>query len=98
MSESVFSFDGERYTPGPLARGPWDPQALHGGAPAALITAAFEHHEPTDGVQIARLGFEFLRPIPFAPMTIAVRSLRSGRRVRSWRRSFMPSSARASRR
>ncbi len=81
MSESVFSFDGERFLPGPLARGPWDPQALHGGAPAALITSAFERHEPAQEIEIARLGFEFLRPIPFAPMTLAVRSVRSGRRV-----------------
>jgi hypothetical protein len=81
MSESVFTAEGGRYLPTPLARGPWDPGALHGGAPAALITAAFERHEPAEGVEIARLGFDFLRPIPFAPMTVQVRSLRAGRRV-----------------
>ncbi len=81
MSESVFRADGERYLPTALARGPWDPEALHGGAPAALITSAFERHEPAEGVRIARLGFDFLRPIPFAPMTVSVRSLRAGRRV-----------------
>ncbi len=31
------------------ARGPWDPQALHGGAPAALIADAFERLEPGIG-------------------------------------------------
>ena len=51
------------------ARGPWDPRALHGGAPAALITAAFERMEPGAELPIARLGFEFLRPIPLAPLS-----------------------------
>ena len=27
------------------------------------------------------MGFELLRPIPFAPLTVAVRTIRPGRRV-----------------
>ena len=38
MSESIFIADGDRFVPTEHARGPWDPRALHGGAPAALIT------------------------------------------------------------
>jgi len=63
------------------ARGPWDPNALHGGAPAALIAAAFERVEPGSQLRIARLGFELLRPIPFAPLTLSTRIVRPGRRV-----------------
>jgi hypothetical protein len=63
------------------ARGPWDPRALHGGAPAALIADAFEHIEPGSQLRIARLGFELLRPIPFAPLTLSTRVVRPGRRV-----------------
>ncbi len=65
-AESIFLVDGdaERFTPTEHARGPWDPGALHGGAPAALITAAFERMEPGAEVGIARLGFEFLRRAP----------------------------------
>jgi hypothetical protein len=69
------------------ARGPWDPRALHGGAPAALITAAFERTQPGGAsspegeLRIARLGFEFLRPIPLAPLTLSTRIVRPGRRV-----------------
>ncbi len=81
MSESVFIAHGERFTPTEHARGPWDPQALHGGAPAALLTAAFERMEPGSGLRIGRLGFEFLRPIPFAPLTLSTRIVRAGRRV-----------------
>jgi hypothetical protein len=81
MTESVFLADGERFTPTEHARGPWDPRALHGGAPAALLTAAFERMEPGSELPIARLGFEFLRPIPLAPLTLSTRMVRSGRRV-----------------
>ncbi|HTD07845.1 MAG TPA: thioesterase family protein [Solirubrobacteraceae bacterium] len=97
MSESIFLLDGERpdgdhvsaenspratrVHPTEHARGPWDPRALHGGAPAALITAAFERMQLGAELRIARLGFEFLRPIPLAPLTLSTRIVRPGRRV-----------------
>jgi Thioesterase-like superfamily len=81
MSESVFLADGERFIPTEQARGPWDPDALHGGAPAALMTAAFERMQPGAELPIARLGFELLRPIPFEPLSISTRIVRPGRRV-----------------
>jgi hypothetical protein len=81
MSDSIFVADGERYLPTAHARGPWDPQMLHGGAPAALIASAFERIEPGAELPIARLSFEFLRPIPMAPLTLATSIVRPGRRV-----------------
>jgi hypothetical protein len=81
MSDSVFLADGERFIPTEHARGPWDRQALHGGAPAALMTTAFERVEPGSELPIARLGFELLRPIPFAPLSVSVGIVRPGRRV-----------------
>jgi Thioesterase-like superfamily len=82
MTESIFipSRDG-RYEPTEHARGPWDPRALHGGAPASLIAREFERLEPGAELPIARLGFEFLRPIPLAPLTLTTRIVRKGRRV-----------------
>lgn len=81
MDESVFLTDGERVQPTEQARGPWDPRTLHGGAPAALMTAAFERLEPGAELRIARLGFEYLRPIPLAPLRHSTRIVRPGRRV-----------------
>jgi hypothetical protein len=82
MADSIFTLDADgRYEPTEHARGPWDPGALHGGAPAALIAAAFERTEPGAELPIARLGFEFLRPIPFAPLTLSTRVVRAGKRV-----------------
>jgi hypothetical protein len=63
------------------ARGPWDERALHGGAAAALITHAFEHHPAAAGMRIARLQFELLRPVPFGPLALDVDVQRDGRRV-----------------
>ena len=81
MSESIFLAEGGDFLPTEHAGGPWDPRALHGGAPAALITAAFERVEPGSELPIGRLGFELLRPIPFAPLSISTRIVRPGRRV-----------------
>jgi hypothetical protein len=81
MSESIFVAEGERFVPTEQARGPWDPRALHGGAPAALITSAFERIEPGAELRIGRLGFEFLRPIPMAALTLSTSVTRPGRRV-----------------
>jgi acyl-coenzyme A thioesterase PaaI-like protein len=81
VSDSIFIADGERFVPTEQARGPWDPRALHGGAPAALITDAFERIEPGSDLRIGRLSFELLRPIPMAPLTLTARIVRPGRRV-----------------
>jgi hypothetical protein len=81
MSDSIFLAEGGDFMPTEHAGGPWDPRALHGGAPAALITSAFERLEPGSELPIARLGFELLRPIPFAPLSISTQIVRPGRRV-----------------
>jgi hypothetical protein len=78
---SLFLADGDTYTPTEHARGPWDPRALHGGAPAALITSVFEWLEPGAELAIARMRFQFLRPVPLAPLALSTRIARPGRRV-----------------
>jgi hypothetical protein len=83
LSESIFTGEGERYTPTEQARGPWDPRALHGGAPAALIAAAFERMQPGAELPFARLSFEFLRPVPMTPLNLTTRMSRPGRRVQA---------------
>jgi hypothetical protein len=80
--ESIFVPEGEgRYTPTEYARGPWDPRAQHGGAPATLIAGAFERMQPGGELPFARLSFSFLRPVPLTPLTLTTRIVRPGRRV-----------------
>jgi hypothetical protein len=83
MTESIFIAEGEQFLPTEHARGPWDPSALHGGAPAALIASAFERMEPGGELPFARLSFEFLRPVPMAPLELTTRISRPGRRVQA---------------
>jgi hypothetical protein len=78
---ALFLRDGDRYVPTPLARGPWDPNALHGGAPSALFAFACEQHDPGPASYLARLTVELMRPVPLAPLTLSVETIRPGRKV-----------------
>ncbi len=64
-----------------LTRGPWDQNAQHGGAPAALLMRAFERLPAAEGLQIARVTYEFLRPVPLGPLSVDADVVRPGRRV-----------------
>jgi Acyl-CoA thioesterase N-terminal domain/Acyl-CoA thioesterase C-terminal domain len=73
--------DGERFVATELARGPWDPNAQHGGAASALMARAIERHEPGPASHVARLTIELLRPVPIAPLTVRTRTVRPGKKV-----------------
>lgn len=81
QSESVFVASSGHFTATELGRGPWDPKALHGGAPAALLMRAFEREPAAEGLQLARVTYELLRPVPIGDLTVEVHTIRSGRRV-----------------
>ena len=78
--EPIFRRAGERFVPTGHARGPWDPDALHGGAPAALVAEAVAAAEPADGMAVVRLTCEFLGPVPLAPLAVTAEVVRAGRR------------------
>src|SRR5579884_1177945 len=82
MAQAVFlpEQDG-RFVATELARGPWDPEAQHGGAPAALLMRAFEALPRADGLQVARVTYEFLRPVPLGELEVRTATVRPGRRV-----------------
>jgi hypothetical protein len=70
----------DRVLPGHPARGPWSPDALHGGPVAALLGGAAE--PLLEGLFPARATVELLRPVPLAPLAVTVRPIRPGRKVR----------------
>jgi hypothetical protein len=74
----IFSRDGELFVPTGHARGPWDPEALHGGAPSALLARAVEALAPE--MRVARLTVEFLGAVPLAPLSVAARIVKPGGR------------------
>jgi hypothetical protein len=81
LPEAVFHRDGERYVPTELARGPWDPNAQHGGPCAALLADRLERHEVGAPANVARMTVELLRPVPMRPIELRARTLRPGKKV-----------------
>ncbi len=75
--EPIFHRADDAFVPTAHAVGPWDPGQLHGGAPGALLAGALE--EP--GFAVARITFDFLGPVTTDPLTIAVTTVKPGRRA-----------------
>lgn len=94
MSDALFErLPGEEnlYLPTVYTRGPWSPEAQHGGPPSALLAMAVEAHDTPDAPRlgaesmepmfVARLNVELMRPVPLTPLRVRVRTDRPGRKV-----------------
>lgn len=80
-ADSVFVRDDDAYVPTELGRGPWSPNALHGGAPAALLAGVAEQEVNDPEMLLSRLTMELVRPVPMTPLRIQA-SMGKGRSVR----------------
>jgi len=81
MADAIFLREHDRFVPTELARGPWSPDAQHGGAPAALLAHLVEHGDGDGDMFVSRMTVELLRPVPIAPLTSRTRLIRPGRKV-----------------
>ncbi len=86
MDEPIFTRydrpDGEIFVATPRARGPWDPQACHGGAPAALLAALIDATPGHVPMQCVRLTYEIERPVLVdVPLSSDIEVARDGKRV-----------------
>jgi hypothetical protein len=81
MVAALFVPDGNRFVPTELCRGPWSPDAQHGGPPGALLARAVERFEGDPDMRVARLTVELLRPVPLKPLAAHARWARPGRKV-----------------
>jgi hypothetical protein len=78
----LFTRDGDDvYVPTDLTRGPWSPDAQHGGPPAALLVRAAEAVDAPEAMVVTRATFELLRPVPMTPLRAVTTVLRPGRKV-----------------
>ena len=79
--QPVFEAIDGRFVATALASGPWDPNAQIGGAPAALLARELERLPAPEGLVVARLTYDFIRPAPIGPVEIDTEVTRAGRRV-----------------
>lgn len=73
----LFRRDGALFVPTSHTRGPWDPGAMHGGAPTALL--AQHLGVLAEGRRLARMTFEFLAAVPITPVRVTASVLKPGR-------------------
>ncbi len=78
---ALFVPDGDHLVPTERARGPWSPHALHGGPVAAVVARAVEAHPGGEGLQLARITLELLRPVPMTPLVVTSSLVKPGRRA-----------------
>ena len=82
VPDALYESDEDgRFSPTELTRGPWNPDHQHAGPPAALLARAIEGASTIAAGQTARLSFDILAPVPIAPLAVATRTLRAGRRI-----------------
>ena len=79
--EAVFAIEGDALVPSIHARGPWDPGAMHGGAPTALLARAIEALATPVPMRVVRLAVEFPSAVPLVRLTATARLTRPGRRL-----------------
>jgi hypothetical protein len=78
---AFFIPDGDRFVATESTRGPWSRDYQHGGPPAALLMRALERLAG-DGVLLTRVTFDFVRPVPVAPLVVRSEMVRAGAKVR----------------
>ncbi|MEA2447041.1 MAG: hypothetical protein QOK47_678 [Actinomycetota bacterium] len=82
MGDAFFVQDTEdRFISTDHTRGPWAPDAQHAGPPAALIGRSIEQHGDRADMQVTRITFEILQPVPVEPVTIETSVVRPGKKV-----------------
>jgi hypothetical protein len=73
LAESFYRDLGRgHYESTPATAGPWNPKTQHGGPPSALLGHAIQQHEPREGLRIARMTVEILRPVPVSRLLVNV--------------------------
>jgi len=85
MSDSLFTpLDDGRFLPTGFSRGPWSPDALHGGPVAVLVAREAERVLAGTGRPAhvpVRLTLDLERPVPLAPLTVTTTVVRPGKKI-----------------
>ena len=80
--EAMYLTDGERFVGTHRCQGGWDPTAQHGGPVQALLTRCVELVPTLAPMQVARLTFDLVRPVPMGlPLGVEHRIRREGKKI-----------------
>jgi hypothetical protein len=81
-NEPFFHIEDGKYVPSPSARGPWNPNSLHGRVIAGLLGAEIERLHGAPEFVPARLTVDMYRLPDLSPVEVVVRPVREGRRIK----------------
>src|SRR5215813_7050573 len=86
--ESMFVAKGSSFQPTEFAVGPWSPDLLQGSAYGGLLIRALERHEAAADMTLARMTFDFWRPVTREPLTPTAAASETAGRHGHWRRHY----------
>jgi Thioesterase-like superfamily len=69
------------FEPTEATMSPWDNAAQHGGPPTALLATCLDDAFGRPGLRVARIGMDFLGPMPRTAVRVETRLIRPGRRT-----------------
>ena len=81
-NQAFFIRDGAHYVPQASARGPWNPQSLHGRVIAGLLGHALEDAYGDPGFVPARLTVDMYKLPGFDPIEVRTALIREGGRIK----------------
>src|SRR4051794_26778757 len=81
-NQPFFTRDREAFIPTDAARGPWDPNSLHGRVIIGLLAFAIEQRHGADEFVPARLTVDMFRLPSMAPIEVKTRLVRDGLRIK----------------
>jgi hypothetical protein len=81
-TQPFFTKDRDAYIPTDAARGPWDPNSLHGRVIIGLLAFAIEQRHGADDFVPARLTVDMFRLPNLAPIEVKTRLVRDGLRIK----------------
>jgi hypothetical protein len=81
-STPFFTTDGDHYVPTSTARGPWNPNSLHGRVIIGLLGHEIERLHGDSAFIPARLTVDMYRLPDLSPVEVTTRVVREGRRIK----------------
>jgi len=82
LSEPFFTPAGDLLVPSQQARGPWNPNSMHGRLLAGLLAHTIERRHGDPDFHFARMTIDLFRLPPLAPLGVEVRLVREGNRIK----------------